>query len=81
MKSTIKNKIAENLNFLLDYNMKDMQAQFQEQLQDYELATGVVLNGNLQALDLRNAYLTVDGMVVDLALTGNVNVRVKGLNK
>jgi hypothetical protein len=41
----------------------------------------VVLNGNLQALDLRNAYLTVDGMVVDLALTGNVNVRVKGLNK
>jgi hypothetical protein len=40
----------------------------------------VVLNGNLQALDLRNAYLTVDGMVVDLALTGNVTVRVKGLN-
>ncbi|WP_282782033.1 DUF4403 family protein [Phaeodactylibacter xiamenensis] len=80
MKSTIKNKIAENLNFLLDYNMKDMQAQFQEQLQEYELATGVVLNGNLEALDLRNAYLTVDGMVVDLALTGNVNVRVKGLN-
>ncbi|MEQ8702406.1 MAG: DUF4403 family protein [Phaeodactylibacter sp.] len=80
MKSTIKNKIAENLNFLLDYNMKDMQQQFQEQLQEYELATGLVLNGNLEAIDLRNAYLTVDGMVVDLALKGNVNVRVQGLN-
>lgn len=80
MKSTIKNKIAENLNFLLDYNMKDMQDQFQEQLQEYELATGVVLNGNLAAIDLRNAYLTVNGMVVDIALKGNVNVRVKGLN-
>lgn len=80
MKSTIKNKIAENLNFLLDYNMKDMQQLFQEQLQEYELASGVVLNGNLEALDLRNAYLSVDGMVVDIALKGNVNVRVKGLN-
>ncbi len=81
MKSTIKNKIADNLNFLLDYNLKDMQQQFQEQLQEYELATGVVLNGNLGAIDLRNAYLTVDGMVVDLVLKGNVNVRVKGLNE
>lgn len=81
MKSTIKNKIADNLNFLLDYNLKDMQQQFQEQLQEYELATGVVLNGNLEVMDLRNAYLTVDGMVVDLALKGNVNVRVSGLNE
>lgn len=80
MKSTIKNKIAENVNFLLDYNLKDMQAQFQEQLKDYELATGLVLNGELAAIDLRNAFLTVDGMVVDLALTGKVNIRVRGLN-
>lgn len=81
MKSTIKNKIADNLNFLIDYNLKDMQQQFQEQLQEYKLATGVVLNGNLEVMDLRNAYLTVDGMVVDLALKGNVNVRVSGLNE
>ncbi|TXB68821.1 DUF4403 family protein [Phaeodactylibacter luteus] len=80
MKSTIKNKIAENVNFLLDYNLKDLQEQFQEQLREYEVATGVILNGALEAVDIRNAYLTADGMMVDLALKGNLDVRIRGLS-
>lgn len=81
LKSTIKKKVQDNLDFLLDYNLKDMQAQFQEQLKKYPLSDNVVLEGNLQALNLRNAYLAADAMIVDLVLQGNLNVKIQLLEE
>lgn len=78
-KSAIKNKIEENFDFLLDYNLKDMQQQFQEQLQSYEVAQGITLSGDLREINIEDAFLTPEGMVVDLALGGRLNVEVKGL--
>jgi len=79
LKSAIKKKIKRNFNFLLDYNLKDMQQQFQEQLRNYKVSEGITLNGELRDLSLQNAFLTPDGIVVDLALQGNLNVAVRGL--
>jgi hypothetical protein len=80
LKSAIKPKIEENLNFLMDYNLKSMQAEFQEQLKQYSVSEGVTIFGDLKELNIRNAYLTYDGMIVDLALEGQVRVKVTGLN-
>ena len=79
LKSTIKKKIQENMDFLLDYNMTEMKAQFQEQLQDYKVTEGVVINGFLEEMNIENAYLAPEAMQVELVLRGNINVLVKGL--
>jgi len=80
LKSAIKSKIQDNLNFLLDYNLKEMQAQFQEQLREYSVSEGITVFGELDDLNIRNAYLVPDGMVIDLGLLGKVNVAITGLN-
>jgi hypothetical protein len=78
-KSTIKNKIEENFDFLLDYNLKDAQQQFKDQLREYKVAEGIILTGDLKDLSIEDAFLTPEGMIVDLALKGRLNVEVKGL--
>jgi len=80
LKSTIKNRIEENMNFLLDYNLKEVQAQFQEQLREYKITEDVILRGELKELAIRNAYLAPESIIVDLALSGRLNINIKGLN-
>ncbi|MCB0572265.1 MAG: DUF4403 family protein [Phaeodactylibacter sp.] len=80
LKSTMKKKIEENMNFLLDYNLKEMQAQFQEQLHNYKLTEKVTLDGELRELGIENAYLSQESIIIALALKGKLNILVKGLN-
>jgi hypothetical protein len=79
LKGTLKRKLQENLDFLLDYNLKDAQEQMQSQLGYYEIAPGINLRGQLDQLDLYNAYLTTDGFRIAVFLDGNVEVNVQGL--
>ena len=67
------------MDFLLDYNLQDAQQQMQEQLADYEISTGVRLQGKLDELQLHNAYLTTDGIKVVMAMNGELGVKVNGL--
>ena len=80
LKSTIKNQIQDNLNFLMDYNLKEMQNQFQEQLREYKVSDGITVFGDLAEMNLQNAYLSPKGMVIQIGLKGNINVKVTGLN-
>lgn len=80
LKSAIKKKIEENMNFLLEYNLREMQAQFQQQLSNYKITEKITLKGELHELGIQNAYLSQESIIVDLALKGKLNVLVKGLN-
>lgn len=80
LKSTLRKKLQENLDFLLDYNLKGIQDQLQQQLTRYDLTSGAYISGNLQQLQIENVYLTPDAIKVDLGLQGHVNVVVNGLN-
>lgn len=80
LKSAMKNKIEENMNFLLDYNLEEMRGQFQKQLEEYKITDDIILKGELQDLSIQNAYLAPESIIVDLALTGRLNINVKGLN-
>ncbi len=79
LKSTIKKQIQDNLDFLLDYNMSEMETQIQQQLENYEINDGVKINGQLKELNIENAYLTPSGMRVFIALNGHLGVFVTGL--
>jgi len=79
-KSKIKSMIQENMDFLLDYNLRDAQKQMQETLGGYEISEGIHLKGTLEELKLYNAYLTADGIKVAVALNGELDIDVKGLS-
>ena len=76
LRGTIRRKIEENMQFLLDYNLEDMKQQIQQQLDAYQLTEGVVLNGRLRELTIRNVYLTPQAVMVNVGMTGGVNLRV-----
>ena len=80
-KSKIKSMIQENMDFLLDYNLRDAQKQMQETLGGYEIAEGIHLKGTLEELKLYNAYLTTDGIKVAVALNGEIDISIEGLSK
>lgn len=80
LKSTIKSEIQENLDFLLAYNLNDMREQIQIQLQDYPVTKDVTLQGNLDAFEISDAFLSPQQMVVWMTLRGKAQILVKGLN-
>ncbi len=78
-KGTLKKKLQENMDYLLEYNLQEAQQQMQEQLADYEINSGVRLQGSLEELQLFNAYLTTEGIKVVMSITGELGVKVQGL--
>lgn len=81
LRSPIRKKMVETLNFYLDYNLEEIQNQIRDQLANYEIAQGVTLNGMLEELNIQNAYLTPEGIKVDIGLKGNVLVKINGLTE
>lgn len=80
-KSTIKKKLQENMDYFLDYNLRDAKQQMQETLAGYEITEGISLKGNLDDIKLYNAYLTADGFKVAVALNGDVKIDIEKLSK
>ena len=78
-KGTIKKKLQENMDYLLEYNLQDARKQMQEQLADYEVNEGIRLQGSLDDLLIYNAYLTTEGMKVVMSINGQLGVKVEGL--
>lgn len=81
LKSTLKRKLQENLDFLLEYNLQDLQQQIQDQLTNYALAPGIKLDGELREVSLYNAFLSAEGIKVSVALNGRVGIDVAGLTE
>lgn len=80
LKSTMRKRIQENMDFLLDYNLKEIEGQMQEQLKNYPLTDQIFLNGNLDELNIQNAYLAPDAIKVEVAMKGRLDVQINGLN-
>lgn len=79
LKGTIRKRIQENLNFLMDYNLQEIEKQIQDQLTNYKVTDNVLLNGQLSGLNIRNAYLVADGIRVDVALRGKISAQMTSL--
>lgn len=81
LRGTLKNKIQDNLDFLIDYNLDDAREQIEAQLENYQLAPGVTLRGELRELDLYNAYLSQEGINVKVLLNGLLSLDIAGLRE
>lgn len=79
LQSTLKRQIQSNLDFLLEYNLQDLQDQLQAQLEGYELAPGIRLSGQMREVNLYDAYLVPEGMRVNVAIRGRIGLNVAGL--
>ncbi len=79
LKSNLKRTIQENLDFFLDYNLKELEAELQKQLDHYQVNENIYLNGKLEELQIQNAYLAPESIRVHVGLRGNVQVQVNGL--
>lgn len=80
LKGTLRKRIEENMNFLLQYNLDELKNQLQEQLNNYPITRGIVLDGKLEDLNIQDAFLSTEAIRVDVALVGRLNVQVNGLN-
>lgn len=81
LKGKFKSALEENLNFYLDYNLTEIKEQIQEQLKGYEVTDNVRLKGDLNELNLSNAYLSADAIQVSLKLAGKVEIEMKELQQ
>lgn len=80
LKGTLRNQIEKNMDFLLDYNLKELKNQLQTQLKDYKISNSIFLNGQLNELTIQDAFLAPESIRVEVALKGRLNVQVNGLN-
>lgn len=80
LKGTLRKRIEENMNFLLQYNLDELKNQLQAQLDRYPITQSIVLDGELEDLNIQDAFLSTEAIRVDVALVGRVNVQVNGLN-
>lgn len=81
LKSTIKRKIADNLNFYLNLNLAESRQLLENQLNGFQLAPGLGLAGKVSQLELGNVKLTEKGFVVDVLLGGDLKITVDQLKK
>lgn len=77
LKSTLKKQIKENLNFLLEYNLKEMEKMLRDQLEHYELSKNIFLEGKLNELSIKNAWLTADGIKMIIGIQGEVGIKME----
>lgn len=74
LKSNLKKMIQENINFYLTLNLNDTKKELEKQLNDYPLATGFRMKSKINQLSVDNVQITPDGIMVDIAIGGNLGV-------
>ena len=78
LKSTLKKQINKNLNFLLDYNLAEMEKMLREQMKHYELSQGFFLEGELDELKIQNAWMAQEGFQLIIQISGQAGVKMEG---
>lgn len=76
-KGSLKKRIQENLNFHITENIEATQKAIEKELEDFELAPGVKLLGNLEELQVSHVYISATGINVKVGLQGNLLLEIK----
>lgn len=74
LKSNLRKMIQENINFYLTLNLNETKKELEKQLNDYPLATGFKMKSRIDQLSVENIQITPEGIMVDLAIGGNLGV-------
>lgn len=77
-KGTLKNKIRENINFYLEYNLEEIKKNIQKEMDGYEFSQTVKMRGHLRDIGLREAVITPEGIRVSANLKGSLDLEIRG---
>lgn len=78
-KGPFKRRIQDELDFHLSENLEGTKELIQQELKEYELASGIQLRGNLNDLSISNIYINTNGINVQVGLDGQLNLEINGL--
>lgn len=81
LKGSIKNRIQDNMNFLLESNLLASREMMQQQLNGYVLAPGVQMQGKVDELTIRDVYVLEEGLRADVLLSGQLKIMVEQLSQ
>jgi len=81
LRTTIKNRIQDNLNFFLKYNLEEMKNMLQSELNNYRLGAGLRIAGNINRLDIGQLRLGTSGLIIGLEIIGDMKVTVEEKKK
>ena len=81
LKSNLKKMIQENINFYLTLNLNETKKELEKQLNDYPLATGFKMKSKIDQLSVENIQITPDGMLIDMAIGGNLGITTSTIPK
>lgn len=79
LKGPIKKNIQNTMNFYLDSNLSESANLLQDQLDDYNIAPGILLKANVNDLTIRDVFVIKEGLVADVFLSGDVKIVVDRL--
>lgn len=77
LRTTVKNRIQDNMNFLLKYNLEEMKNMLQAELNNYRLGHGLRMAGNVHRLDIGQLRLSSSGFNLGLDIAGDMKVTVE----
>lgn len=80
LKGPIKKGIQDNMNFLLEYNLKESQQMVQSQLDNFIIAPGVKLRSSVNDLSIREVLIIKEGLYADIFISGDLKIVVDDLS-
>ena len=75
LKSTLKKRMVESMDFYLQYNLDETRKALEEQLNAFELDQGFRIRASVQRLEISDATLSESGFVVYITLSGQASIR------
>jgi hypothetical protein len=75
LKSTLRKRLQESLDFYLRYNLEESRKALEKQLNEYGLAGGFRLQARVDQLEVGNVALQADGFIVEINLKGKIGLR------
>jgi hypothetical protein len=76
LRTTVKNRIQDNMNFLLKYNLEEMKNMLQAELNNYRIGSGLRIAGNVHRLEIGQLRLSSTGFNIGLDIAGDMKVTV-----
>lgn len=78
-KGRLRQSVEESLNYYLNYNLEDTANYIRESIENYPVAPGITLHGDLDELSVSHVYISPDGIHVRISLVGKVALDVRGI--
>jgi len=75
LKTTLRKRLQESMDFYLRYNLDESRKSLEKQLNEYSLSGGFRLEAKVDKLEVGNVALRPEGFLVEIALKGTIGIR------